>query len=162
MAATPALDLLLRSGTVHSVVIYHHDPSVESFGNEAASALGVEPAQVFKTLVVLADERLVVGVVPIDAALDMKALAKALGAKRAQMADAVAAERSSGYVIGGISPLGQKHLLATVIDESANGFATIFVCGGRRGLEIELSPGDLATLTTGRFAQIARKSSGRE
>jgi Cys-tRNA(Pro)/Cys-tRNA(Cys) deacylase len=161
MAATPALDLLIRSATVHSVVTYHHDPSVESFGEEAATALGVEPARVFKTLVVRADERLVLGVVPVDAALDMKALAKVLGAKRALLADAVSAERSSGYVIGGISPLGQKHLLATVIDESANGFATIFVSGGRRGLEIELAPGDLATLTTGRFAQIARKSSER-
>jgi Cys-tRNA(Pro)/Cys-tRNA(Cys) deacylase len=161
MAATPALDLLIRSATVHSVVTYDHDPSVESFGEEAATALGVEPARVFKTLVVRADERLVVGVVPVDAALDMKALAKVLGAKRALLADAVSAERSSGYVIGGISPLGQKHLLATVIDESANGFATIFVSGGRRGLEIELAPGDLATLTTGRFARIARKSSER-
>jgi Cys-tRNA(Pro)/Cys-tRNA(Cys) deacylase len=160
MAATPALDLLIRSKTVHSVVTYDHDPGVESFGNEAAAALGVEPARVFKTLVVRGDEGLAVGVVPVDASLDMKALAKALGSKRAQMADAESAARSSGYVIGGISPLAQKHPLATVIDESANGFATIFVSGGRRGLEIELSPGDLAMLTTGRFAAIARKSSG--
>src|SRR5580658_9351038 len=144
MAATPALDLLIRSKTVHSVVIYHHDPSVESFGNEAAAALGVEGARVFKTLVVRADEGLAVGVVPTDAVLDMKALAKVLGAKRAQMADAASAARSSGYVIDG----------------SANRFATIFVSGGRRGLEIELSPGDLATLTTGRFASIARKTRG--
>jgi Cys-tRNA(Pro)/Cys-tRNA(Cys) deacylase len=161
MASTPALDLLIRSKTVHSVVTYHHDPSAESFGVEAAAALGVEATRVFKTLVVRADEGLVVGVVPTDAVLDMKALAKVLGAKRAQMADAASAARSSGYVVGGISPLGQKHPLATVIDESANGFATIFVSGGRRGLEIELSPGDLATLTAGRFASIARKSSGR-
>jgi Cys-tRNA(Pro)/Cys-tRNA(Cys) deacylase len=162
MAATPALDHLIRSKTAHSVVTYHHDPSVDSFGDEAATALGVEPARVFKTLVVSVDESLAVGVVPVDAALDMKALAKVLGAKRAQMADAVSAARSSGYVVGGISPLGQKHPLATVIDESANSFATIFVSGGRRGLEIELSPTDLATLTTGRFAAIARKSNGRD
>jgi Cys-tRNA(Pro)/Cys-tRNA(Cys) deacylase len=147
MAATPALDLLIRSKTVHSVVTYHHDPSVESFGDEAATALGVEPTRVFKTLVVRADEGLVVGVVPTDAVLEM--------------ADAASAARSSGYVVGGISPLGQKHPLATVIDESANDFATIFVSGGRRGLEIELSPGDLAKLTTGRFAAIARKPSGQ-
>jgi len=162
MAATPALDLLIRSKTVHSVVTYHHDPSVESFGDEAATALGAEAARVFKTLVVRADKNLAVGVVPVDVALDMKALAKVLGAKRALMADAQSAARSSGYVVGGISPLGQKHPLTTVIDESANDFATIFVSGGRRGLEIELSPGDLATLTTGRFAAIALKSSGRD
>jgi len=109
MAATPALDLLIRSKTVHSVVTYQHNPNVESFGDEAASALGVEPARVFKTLVRPArDEDLAVGVVPVDAVLDMKALAKVLGAKRAQMADAESAARSSGYVVGGISPLGQK------------------------------------------------------
>jgi Cys-tRNA(Pro)/Cys-tRNA(Cys) deacylase len=162
MAATPALDLLIRSKTVYSVVTYHHDPSVESFGDEAATALGVEPARVFKTLVVRTDTSLVVGVVPVDKALDMKALAKVLGAKRARMADSVVAARSSGYVLGGISPLGQKHPLATVIDESASSFTTIFVSGGRRGLEIELSPDDLARLTTALFAAIARKPNGRD
>jgi Cys-tRNA(Pro)/Cys-tRNA(Cys) deacylase len=162
MAATPALEILIRSKTVHSVLSYQHDPGVQSFGDEAAAALGVEPARVFKTLVIRADEDLVVGVVPVDAELDMKALAKVLRAKRAQLADATSAVRSSGYVVGGISPLGQKHPLATVIDDSANLFATIFVSGGRRGLEIELSPGDLVTLTGGRFAAIARRSSENE
>jgi Cys-tRNA(Pro)/Cys-tRNA(Cys) deacylase len=156
MPASPALDLVTRSKIAHSVITYHHDPKAESFGEEAASALGVDPARVFKTLVVRADEALAVGLVPVDQALDMKALAKALGAKRAQMADPAAAERSTGYALGGISPLGQKHPLTTVIDESANRFTTIFVSGGRRGLEIELAPGDLATLTAGRFATIAR------
>jgi len=160
MTATPALDILIRSKTVHSVVSYHHDQGAESFGDEAAAALGVEPARVFKTLVIRADERLVVGVVPVDSELDMKAVAKVFEAKRAHMADAASAARSSGYVLGGISPLGQKHPLATVIDDSANSFATIFVSGGRRGLEIELSPGDLATLTAGSFAAIARRSGG--
>jgi Cys-tRNA(Pro)/Cys-tRNA(Cys) deacylase len=158
MAATPALDVVIRSKIAHSVLTYHHDPKVESFGEEAAATLGVEPARVFKTLVVRADEELALGLVPVDHELDMKALAKALGAKRAQMADPQSAERSSGYVLGGISPLGQKHQLATVIDESASRFATIFVSGGRRGLEIELAPGDLASLTTARFAAIARAS----
>lgn len=156
MAATPALDLLIRSKTVYSVISYHHDPAVESFGQEAATALGVEPARVFKTLVVRADTALAVAVVPVDATLDMRAFAAALGAKRARMAEPASALKSTGYVIGGISPLGQKHPLATVIDESANRFTTIYVSGGRRGLEIELAPGDLATLSMGRFAAIAR------
>jgi Cys-tRNA(Pro)/Cys-tRNA(Cys) deacylase len=158
VAATPAIDVVTRAKTAHVLHTYHHDPNVQSFGEEAATALGLEPARVFKTLVVRADDLLVVGIVPVDHALDMKALAKSLGAKRAQMADPTAAERSSGYVLGGISPLGQKHLLPTVIDASAEDFDTIFVSGGRRGLEIELAPGDLATLTSGRFAAIARVS----
>jgi len=158
MTATPALDVVIRSKVAHSVLTYHHDPKADSFGEEAAAALGVLAARVFKTLVVRADDELALGLVPVDQGLDMKALAKALGAKRAQMADPRSAERSSGYVLGGISPLGQKHQLATVIDESATAFATIFVSGGRRGLEIELAPDDLATLTTARFATIARTS----
>jgi Cys-tRNA(Pro)/Cys-tRNA(Cys) deacylase len=158
VAATPALDVVIRSKIAHSVLTYRHDPKVQSFGGEVAAALGLDPARVFKTLVVRADELLALGLVPVDQALDMKALAKALGAKRAQLADPLSAERSTGYVLGGISPLGQKHPLMTVIDASAKEFATIFVSGGRRGLEIELAPGDLANLTTGRFATIARAS----
>jgi Cys-tRNA(Pro)/Cys-tRNA(Cys) deacylase len=156
VAGTPALDVVIRSKIVHTVLTYVHDANAASFGEEAAAALGLEPTRVFKTLVVRADDSLAVALVPVDQALDMKALARILGTKRAQMADPETAERSSGYVVGGISPLGQKHRLTTVIDQSASEFATIFVSGGRRGVEIELAPGDLATLTTGRFAAIAR------
>jgi Cys-tRNA(Pro)/Cys-tRNA(Cys) deacylase len=156
MAATPALEVVIRSKTAHVLHNYRHDPAARSFGEEAAARLGLEPARVFKTLVVNVDDHLVVGLVPVNQALDLKSLAKALHAKRAAMAEPHAAERSSGYVLGGISPLGQKHLLPTVIDAGARDFSTIFVSGGRRGLEIELAPEDLAALTNGRFADISR------
>jgi Cys-tRNA(Pro)/Cys-tRNA(Cys) deacylase len=155
-AATPALAVLVAAGVAHRVHRYGHDPAAASYGREAADALGVDPGRVFKTLVASAAGRLVVGVVPVAATLDLRALAAAVGAKRAEMADPALAERSSGYVVGAISPLGQKRRLATVVDESARRWEQVCCSGGRRGLEIELAPADLATLTGGRFAPIAR------
>jgi Cys-tRNA(Pro)/Cys-tRNA(Cys) deacylase len=154
---TPAVIAARRAGVVCQVLEYRHDPAAESFGLEAAEAMGVDPRQVFKTLVAsLASGDLVVAVVPVDARLDLKALAAATGSKKAAMADPGAAERATGYVIGGISPLGQRRRLATVIDESALTYAQIYVSGGRRGLEIALSPSDLMTLTHATLAPIGR------
>ena len=126
---------------------YDHDPRAESFGLEAAEALGVPPERVFKTLLAEADGVLVVGIVPVTGQLDLKALARAVGATKATMADPVAAERSTGYVVGGISPVGQKRALSTVLDDSALGHETVFVSGGRRGLDLELTPADLVRAT---------------
>ena len=135
---------------------YEHDPGAASYGQEAAEALGVSPEQVFKTLVAEVDGALTVAVVPVSAALDLKALAAAAGGKRATMADPSAAERTTGYVRGGISPLGQRKRLPTVLDSSAVGQPTVCVSAGRRGLEIELSPDDLTALTDATTAPIAR------
>jgi Cys-tRNA(Pro)/Cys-tRNA(Cys) deacylase len=136
---------------------YAHDPKAESYGEEAAVKLDLPPARVFKTLVVSLDgKELAVAVVPVSGMLDMKACAAALGAKKCDMAEGKAAERSTGYVLGGISPLGQRKRLPTVIDASARGFDTVFVSAGRRGLEIELAPADLARLTGGVFAALSR------
>jgi Cys-tRNA(Pro)/Cys-tRNA(Cys) deacylase len=129
---------------------------VTSFGSEAAEKLGLEPARVFKTLLADTDGTLVVGVVPVTGQLDLKALAGAVGAKRATMADPRLAERKTGYVRGGISPIGQKAALRTVIDASAELFETIVVSGGRRGFDIELTPADLQRATAATFAAIAR------
>jgi len=154
--ATPALTVLEGLGVDHRVHEYDHDPSSRSFGEEAAHALGgVDPARVFKTLVADAGG-LVVAVVPVPAHLDLKALAAALGAKRAEMADPKAAERSSGYVVGAISPLGHRRPLPTVVDRSAMRFETIFCSGGRRGLEVELAPADLVAAIGATTASIAR------
>lgn len=139
---TPAIALLERLGIAHSVHIYEHDPRRGAYGLEASDALGVAPERVFKTLVAEVDGALTVGVVPVAGQLDLKALAAAAG-KRAAMADVAAAERATGYVAGGISPLGQRKRLPVVVDSSALRFATIFCSGGRRGLEIELAPADL-------------------
>jgi Cys-tRNA(Pro)/Cys-tRNA(Cys) deacylase len=133
-----------------------HDPSVTSFGLEAADALGIEPDRVFKTLLADTDGDLVVGIVPVTGMLDLKALAAAVGAKKAVMADPATAERKTGYVVGGISPIGQKIALTTVIDETAELFDTVFVSGGKRGFDIELTPADLVAVTRARFAPIAR------
>jgi Cys-tRNA(Pro)/Cys-tRNA(Cys) deacylase len=135
---------------------YAHDPKHESYGLEAAEALGLDPAAVFKTLVADVDGKLTVAIVPVEHHLDLKALAKAVKGKKAQMADVKHAERTTGYVAGGISPLGQKKRLPTVLDDSALALATIHVSGGRRGLEIELEPADLLALTNGVAAPIAR------
>lgn len=154
---TPAVAAAKRAGIEHRLHEYEHDPSHESYGQEAAEALGQAPERVFKTLVAkLAGGSLAVGVVPVSSKLDLKALAKALGAKRATMTDIPEAERATGYVAGGISPLGQKQRLAFAIDESALAFDTIFVSAGRRGLEIELSPADLVRLTRAVTAPLAR------
>ncbi|KGN42859.1 Cys-tRNA(Pro) deacylase [Knoellia aerolata] len=153
---TPATVALTRAGIAYAVRAYEHDPAAESFGLEAAEALGVEPARVLKTLLVDTGPGLAVGIVPVDRQLDLKAMASALGAKRVSMADPVAAERSSGYVVGGISPIGQRRALPTVLDSSAGAHDTVLVSGGRRGLDLELSPDDLVSLTRAVMAPIAR------
>ncbi|MFR9732117.1 Cys-tRNA(Pro) deacylase [Saccharopolyspora sp. MS10] len=152
---TPATALLARRRITHQVHAYEHDPRAESYGLEAAEALGRPAEQVFKTLVADVDGALAVGVVPVTGQLDLKALAAALGGKKAKMAEMSAAERATGYVAGGISPLGQKKRLPVVLDSSAETFATILCSAGRRGLEIELAPGDLVLLLDARVAAIA-------
>ncbi|MFE8070274.1 Cys-tRNA(Pro) deacylase [Marinobacteraceae bacterium S3BR75-40.1] len=152
---TPAINLVRQKKIAHQVHEYTHDANSESYGLEAAEKLGLSPEQVFKTLVVEVDKKaLVVGIVPVSAQLSMKQIAKAVGAKKAVMASPAEVERSTGYVLGGVSPLGQKKRLKTVIDESAREFETIHVSAGRRGLEIELSPLDLQGLLDGMFAPI--------
>ena len=156
-AVTPAVDAARRAGVACQVLEYRHDPAAESFGLEAAEALGVDPCAVFKTLIAsLSSGDLVVAVIPVVTRLDLKALAVASGAKKAVMADPKAAERASGYVIGGISPLGQRRRLPTVVDESALTHLQIYVSGGRRGLEIALQPRDLVTLTNATLGRIGR------
>ncbi|OEJ31583.1 Cys-tRNA(Pro) deacylase [Streptomyces subrutilus] len=155
-AGTPAIAALTAAGVAFTTHAYEHDPAHPSYGEEAAQALGVSPAQVFKTLVADVDGALTVAVVPVSGSLDLKALAAAVGGKRAAMADPVLAERTTGYVRGGISPLGQRRPLRTVLDASAAAHATICCSAGRRGLEIELSPTDLTTLTNATVAPIAR------
>jgi Cys-tRNA(Pro)/Cys-tRNA(Cys) deacylase len=154
---TPAVVAAKRAGVACRVLEYPHDPAAQSFGLEAAEALGVDPRTVFKTLVAdLASGDLVVAVIPVVTRLDLKTLAAVTGAKKAAMADRQAAERATGYVIGGISPLGQRRPLTTVIDESALTHEEIFVSGGRRGLEIALDPRDLVTLTNASLERIGR------
>ncbi|MBI0313676.1 MULTISPECIES: Cys-tRNA(Pro) deacylase [Streptomyces violaceusniger group] len=155
-AGTPATTALTAAGTDFTVHSYEHDPAAPSYGEEAAQALGVAPERVFKTLVASVDDRLTVAIVPVSATLDLKALASAVGGKRATMADPAVAERTTGYVRGGISPLGQRKRLPTALDASADAHETICVSAGRRGLEVELSPKDLASLTDAVVAPIAR------
>jgi Cys-tRNA(Pro)/Cys-tRNA(Cys) deacylase len=153
--STAALRLLVERGVAHTVHAYDHDPSTPSYGLEAAAALGVAPERVFKTLLADVDAALVVGIVPVSCQLDLKALAAAVGGKRATMADPRRAELATGYVLGGISPVAQKRRLRTVLDESAQGRPTIFVSAGKRGLEIELSPADLVVVTGATVVEIA-------
>ncbi|MBD3609852.1 MAG: Cys-tRNA(Pro) deacylase [Gammaproteobacteria bacterium] len=154
---TPAVNLAKKHKIPHVVHEYTHDSSSESYGLEAAEKLGINPQQVFKTLVVMLDNQsLAVGVVPVSAMLSMKMIARAAGAKKAVMAAQADVERATGYVLGGVSPLGQKKRLKTIIDASANEFSTIFVSAGRRGLEIELNPADLNKLLNGKFADITQ------
>ncbi|NIH87344.1 Cys-tRNA(Pro) deacylase [Amycolatopsis granulosa] len=151
---TPATALLTKQKVAHQLHAYDHDPKHDSYGLEAAEALGVEPDRVFKTLVAEVDGKLTVGVVPVTGQLDLKALAAAAGGKRARMAEAAAAQRATGYVLGGISPLGQRSRLPVVIDASAEKFDTIYCSAGRRGLEVELAPADLVRLTSATVAPI--------
>ncbi|MCU7825317.1 Cys-tRNA(Pro) deacylase [Kitasatospora sp. DSM 101779] len=153
---TPATVALEAAGVAYTVHAYDHDPAAASYGGEAAELLGIPAGRVFKTLVADVDGALTVGIVPVSGQLDLKALAAAVGGKRAAMADPAAAERSSGYVLGGISPLGQRRPLRTVLDDSALGHPTVFVSAGRRGLEVELAPADLVSLTGARTARIGR------
>ncbi|WP_125777488.1 Cys-tRNA(Pro) deacylase [Antribacter gilvus] len=156
-AGTPAVVALEKAGVPHTLHPYEHDPASDlGYGLEAAAAIGVEPPQVFKTLLADVDGRLVVGVVPVDRRLDLKALARAAGGKKAVMAEPATAERATGYVVGGISPLGQKQRHVTVVDESAEEYDVVYVSGGRRGLDVGLSPADLLRLTGGTAAPIAR------
>lgn len=147
---TPAVVAARRAGIEFALHEYEHDPQAESYGLEAAERLGVDPARVLKTLVVEQDGSLSLAIVPVTAQLDLRALGK-----RAALADRAAAERATGYVLGGISPLGQRRRLPAVLDESSLVFATVYVSAGRRGLELELAPADLARLTGARVAAVA-------
>ena len=157
MAATPAVRALERARVVHTLHPYDADhPAGQGHGEAAVAALGADPRRVFKTLVARVDGALTVAVVPVSGSLDLKALAAAAGGRKAVMADPADAERTTGYVVGGISPLGQKKALPTVVDQSALGFATVMVSAGRRGLQVELPPADLVRLTRARTAPIGR------
>ncbi len=155
---TPAIDLLKKARAEHRVLSYSHDPKAASYGLEAAEKLGLEPARVFKTLLVASEKgELLVAVVPVAGTLDLKALAHAAGVKKTDMADPAAAQRSTGYLLGGISPLGQKKRLRTFIDESAKQYPSIYVSAGRRGLEVELAAEVLAAHCQGQFAAVGRE-----
>ena len=155
---TPGINIAKKAKITYKVHEYSHDPSSESYGSEAAEKMGVPESRVFKTLVVSLDNNaLAVGVVPVSSMLSMKLIAKAANAKKASMAATSDVKRSTGYVLGGVSPLGQKNRLKTIIDSSAEHFSTIYVSAGRRGLQIELSPGDLKNLTNGVFTKICQQ-----
>lgn len=154
---TPAINAAKKAKITYTIHEYAHDPSSESYGTEVANKLGIPEEMVFKTLVVkYGTKELAVGVVPVSTMLNMKLFAKAIGAKKASMAEASDVERATGYVLGGVSPLGQKKKLKTIIDSSANKYPTIFVSAGRRGLDIELKPQDLEKLTNGKLAEICK------
>ncbi|WP_031435020.1 Cys-tRNA(Pro) deacylase [Methylomarinum vadi] len=154
---TPAIIAAKKAKIDHKIHEYAHDTSASSYGAEAADKLGVPETRIFKTLIInLGNKDLAVGVVPVSALLNLKQMAKACGAKKAEMADSAVAERSTGYVLGGISPLGQKKRLKTIIDASAQDFATIYISAGRRGLDLELSPQNLQQLTNASFANISQ------
>jgi Cys-tRNA(Pro)/Cys-tRNA(Cys) deacylase len=152
---TPATALLTKAKIAFTLHPYDHDPRAEAYGDEAAAALGIEPTRIFKTLIALVDGKLVCAVVPVAQRLDVKALAAAVGGKRGGLAEPAAAARATGYVVGGISPIAQKSRLPVVVDGSAERFDTVFVSAGRRGLQVELAPADLARAANARFAPIA-------
>jgi Cys-tRNA(Pro)/Cys-tRNA(Cys) deacylase len=156
VASTPATNALKAAGVPFTEHAYDHDPANRNFGEEAATVLGVDAEQVFKTLMVEVDGRLCVAIVPVTGKLDLGALAAAVHGKRAVMADPAVAERKTGYLVGGISPIGQKTSLPTVLDETAELFNTVFVSGGRRGFDIELAASDLIAITNATVAAIAR------
>lgn len=154
---TPALIAASKANVSFRVHEYHHDQRAESYGTEAAEALGLDPSHVFKTLIADVDGRLVCAVVPVAGSLDLKALAAAAGGRKAVMAKAPDAERVTGYVVGGISPLGQKKRLPVFIDRTAFSYETIHISAGKRGLEIELTPADLLALTNGQAVDISTR-----
>jgi Cys-tRNA(Pro)/Cys-tRNA(Cys) deacylase len=157
VAATPAVRALEKAKVAHTLHPYDPDhPAEQGYGEAAVAALGSDPRQVFKTLVARVDGELTVAIVPVAGTLDLKALAAATGGRKAVMADPADAERTTGYVRGGISPLGQRKALPTVVDESALEFATVMVSAGKRGLQVELPPADLIRLTRARTALIGR------
>jgi len=147
---------LERAGVAFTVHAYDHDPRSASYGLEAADALGLDPGAVFKTLLAEVDGELVVAVVPVSGQLDLKALASVLGGKRAAMADPAVAERTTGYVVGGISPIGQRKRLRTVVDETATTEPAVYVSGGRRGVDLGLDPADLVRVLDAQVARIGR------
>ena len=153
---TPATVALERAGIAFTVHAYDHDPRSASYGLEAADALGLDPDAVFKTLLADVDGELVVAVVPVSGQLDLKALASAVGGKRAAMAAPAVAERTTGYVVGGISPIGQRKRLRTVVDESATTRLAVYVSGGRRGVDLGLDPADLVRVLDAQVARIGR------
>ena len=156
---TPAIDQVKKAKVAFTIHQYQHDSACQSYGLEAAEKLNIPAKQVFKTLVLKLDaKQLVVAILPVDTKLSMKSVAKACGGRKAEMADKVEVQRSTGYVLGGVSPLGQKKSLQTIIDGSAQQYPTIYVSGGRRGLEIELPALDLQTLTLALFAPISQLS----
>lgn len=154
---TPATAALTAAGVPFTPHLYEHNPAAAGYGLDAAAALGLPPTRVFKTLLADVDGALIVAVVPVSGQLDLKALAAAVGGKKARMAEPQLAERKTGYVLGGISPVGQKARLTTVIDDSAVQHETVFVSGGRRGFDIELAPADLVAVTNGSLLPIARQ-----
>ena len=155
---TPATVALERAGVAFTLHAYDHDPRAESYGAEAAAALGVDPARVLKTLLVTTAGSLAVAVVPVSGTLDLKAMARALGTGRVAMADVADAERATGYVVGGISPIGQRRAHPTVLDASALDHPTVLVSAGRRGLDLEIAPADLVVVTGATTAQVGRSS----
>lgn len=154
--STPATAALERAGIPFTPHVYEHHETATNFGEEAAAALGLREEQVFKTLVVSVDGALAVAIVPVANRLDLKAIAAAVGGKKATLADPALAEKRTGYVVGGISPVGQRTRLRTVVDESALSYPSIFVSGGRRGFDIEVAPADLVRITEATAAPIAR------
>jgi Cys-tRNA(Pro)/Cys-tRNA(Cys) deacylase len=156
MAGTPATVALTAAGIAFTAHEYAHDPANTNFGLEAAEVLGLEPERVFKTLLADVDGELIVGIVPVTGMLDLKRLAAAVGGKRAVLADPKLAERRTGYVVGGISPIGQKLRHRTVLDETAELYDTVYVSGGRRGFDLELAPADLIRITDAVVADIGR------
>jgi Cys-tRNA(Pro)/Cys-tRNA(Cys) deacylase len=152
---TPATALLTKAKIAFTLHPYDHDPRSQAYGEEAAAALGVDPARIFKTLIASVEGRLACAVVPVAARLDLKAFATALGAKRAELADPAAAARATGYVVGGISPLGQRSRLDVVVDETVERFETVYVSAGKRGLQVQLAPADLVRAADATVAAIA-------
>ncbi len=154
---TPGINAAKKARIRYKVHEYSHDAGGKAYGTEAAEKMGIPETKVFKTLVVVLDKKeLAVGVIPVSLKLSMKLIAKAVGAKKAEMAEAADVERSTGYVLGGVSPLGQRKKLKTLIHISAQQHSTIFVSAGRRGLSLELNPKDLEKLTNGRIATICQ------
>lgn len=156
---TPAINLLKRLAIAHTVHSYAQDKGADSYGDEAAHKLGLDPAQVFKTLLASTEKHeLLVAIVPVSGMLDLKALAEAAGCRKCEMADIDAAQRATGYLVGGISPLGQKKQHRTFVDASAQTLPILHVSAGRRGLEVALAPADLLQLTSGAYAPIGRSA----